>query len=416
MVMKLNLTLLSLFMFMQISHAENTLNHRYSYDELKIIAFENNAELRTLFHQWRAVLSNIAVARSLPNPMLSYTEYLEEVQTRVGPQKRKVMVSQMIPWFGTLSLRGDAISKKAVILNQKIEMAELKILKEIKSNVYDLILIDQKIDINQQHEDTLKDLEKSLKGLVASGKTDLANVLRVQVEIDKFEDRILTLNAMKEPIVRNLESIINGKLKKALPSSMTISGTVPAESLLIKLYKKNNPEWKINKTNQNLAGINVNLAKKKNYPDLGLGFTWIETDSTVMANSGDDPLMLTFNFSLPLWRKKINSQITSSQEVLKSYQYQSNDLYSKFLSKLKLLLFKIDDSNRKIKLYENSLIEKSKTAYLASKKSHEAGETTFQNVLDAERVLLKFMLDIEISKVEREKNIIDLESIVGPIY
>jgi len=415
MVIKLNLTLLSLFLFIQVSHTESHSNHRYTYDELKMIAFENNAELKTLFHQWRSVLSNIAVARSLPNPLLSYTEYLEEVQTRVGPQKRKVMISQMIPWFGTLSLRGDATSKKAVLLNHKIEMVELEILKKIKGNVYDLILIDQKIDINQGHETTLKDLEKSLKGLVASGKTNLANVLRVQVEIDKLEDRILTLKAMKEPYIRNLESVINRKLQKALPSIMT-SGTIPAEHILIEQYKKNNPEWKINKTIQNLAGINVNLAKKKNYPDLGLGVTWIETESTTMANSGDDPLMLTFNFSLPLWRKKINSEITSSQEVLKSYQYQSNDLYNKFLDKLKLLLFKIEDTNRKIKLYENSLIEKSKTAYIALKKSHESGETTFQNVLDAERVLLKFMLDIEISKVEREKSIIELESIVGPIY
>lgn len=413
-VMKQSIFFILLYSCSQFVFAEKV-SEAYSYEELEAAAYKNNVALKSLFHQWRSTLSQIAVARALPNPKLSYTEYLEEVQTRVGPQKRKVMLNQMFPWFGTLSLRGDAVSKKAVLLDQEIQLLGLSLSKELKSTIYEIILIDKKVEINRGHEKVLKELEKSLKGLVASGKTDLANVLRIQVEIEKLRDDIVTLTAMKEPLLHKIKTIVQVDLIKALPSSIETTAALPHEQVLIEKYKQFNPEWKMNQTRQDMAKVGLELAQKKNYPDLGVGFTWIETESTALMNSGEDPLMLTFDLSIPLWRNKIRSEINSSKEELKSYEYESEDILNKFKDELKMLLFKIEDAERKIELYGERLLEKSKAAYLATKKSHESGQTTFQNVLDSERILLKFMLDFEVAKVEKGKYMITLESIVGQI-
>ena len=50
---------------------------------------------------------------ALPDPVVSYGHYFEEVETRVGPQVYRLGVRQRLPWFGKLSLAEDAARSRA---------------------------------------------------------------------------------------------------------------------------------------------------------------------------------------------------------------------------------------------------------------------------------------------------------------
>ena len=54
----------------------------------------NSATLRAAFEEWRASVERIDQVSVLPEPRLSYTEFVEEVQTRTGPQERRLGVSR----------------------------------------------------------------------------------------------------------------------------------------------------------------------------------------------------------------------------------------------------------------------------------------------------------------------------------
>ena len=54
------------------------------------------------------------------------------------------------------------------------------------------------------------------------------------------------------------------------------------------------------------AKSSVKLAKKKFYPDIGVGIDWIGTDGAISPSardSGKDPVILMFTMNLPLWRE-----------------------------------------------------------------------------------------------------------------
>jgi hypothetical protein len=90
-------------------------------------------------------------------------------------------------------------------------------------------------------------------------------------------------------------------------------------------------------------------------------------------------------------------------------------LLNQFDADLELHLFRINDADRKIKLYENELIPKAMDAYISTRKHHEAGKTSFQNLLDSERLVLRFKLDLEIALIDKAKGFSDLEENVGPL-
>ena len=81
-------------------------------DYLEYAAY-NNPGLKAAFDRWTAALEKIKPARTLPDPRLSYSYYLSEVETRVGPQEYKLGISQKFPWFGKLDLKGEMAAQAA---------------------------------------------------------------------------------------------------------------------------------------------------------------------------------------------------------------------------------------------------------------------------------------------------------------
>ena len=82
-------------------------------DDYLYQAAMNNSGLRTAFESWRAAMEQIPQAAALDDPRFTYGYFLQEVETRVGPQKHRLGLTQMFPWFGKLDVRTDAAAAKA---------------------------------------------------------------------------------------------------------------------------------------------------------------------------------------------------------------------------------------------------------------------------------------------------------------
>ena len=66
-------------------------------------------------------------AGALPDPRFQFTEYLEAVETRVGPQERAFALSQTLPWFGKLSLKGRIEKERAASAAARISSRSPKL-------------------------------------------------------------------------------------------------------------------------------------------------------------------------------------------------------------------------------------------------------------------------------------------------
>lgn len=390
----------------------------YKFQELQSIALGNNPQIKAIFNEWKAVVSEITASRSLQDPKISYSEFIEEVQTRVGPQNRKISFSQMFPWFGTLKLRGKITSTKAEIVEQKLENTKLNIVNELKKTLYDLILLDRKIQIYVDHLDLLNGIELSAKGHLKSGKGHLSNVLKTQVERERLIDSLSTLKALKTPYEKKLEKVLGLKINKSLPAIVQPNLVNLNKAFLITEFKKNNPKWLANNKSQTMGQYSIDLAKKSGKPSFGVGIGWIDTGEAFMPNtkgSGDDPLALTLSLSVPLWRAKVNSKINKAKYNYQSSIEEGKSIIDNFESELEIILFRVKDSKRKKELYSKILLPKVKDAYKSTNNAYVAGKVSFQNLLDAERLVLRISLDYEISINSHYKAYADLNKIIGTI-
>jgi outer membrane protein TolC len=138
------------------------------------------------------------------------------------------------------------------------------------------------------------------------------------------------------------------------------------------------------------------LAQKERIPDVTLGLQYIETGDASMpvSDSGKDPLIGTISINLPLWIGKNNARAreTGYRKLAAELSFESR---AKMISAdIKRTLFNLRDAERKIELYQNGLIPKAEQALAVTRQAYESGQLEFINLIDAERQLLEFELNL----------------------
>ncbi|MEE8577829.1 MAG: TolC family protein, partial [candidate division Zixibacteria bacterium] len=125
-------------------------------------AASQNPALRAAFYEWKATLRHVSVVKALPDPQLSFSHFLESVETRVGPQDYKLSLRQAIPWFGTLGARGDIASRDAEAAFYRLEAVKQELLYRVKTAYIDYYLLGKQISIAAENMELLKSLEVTL--------------------------------------------------------------------------------------------------------------------------------------------------------------------------------------------------------------------------------------------------------------
>ena len=151
------------------------------------------------FNRWKAALEKIPQARSLPDPRFSYRYFIKEVETRVGPQRQAFELSQMFPWFGKLDLAGNAAAQAAQAAYHAYEGAKRRLFQEVKFTYYDLYYLGRSLAVTDENVKLLIHLEEVVRARYRAAAASHPDMIKVQIELGKLEDRLKTLRDMEAP-------------------------------------------------------------------------------------------------------------------------------------------------------------------------------------------------------------------------
>ena len=68
-------------------------------------ALANNPEIQKFELLHDIASEKVNEANTLPNTLVSFSHFVSEPETRTGAQKARVSISQMLPWFGSITAR-----------------------------------------------------------------------------------------------------------------------------------------------------------------------------------------------------------------------------------------------------------------------------------------------------------------------
>ena len=416
----------------------------------------NNPGLEAAFNLWKAAVERVPQVKSLPDPRFTYKYFIREVETRVGPQKQGLGLSQMFPWFGKLELRGSVAAEAARAAKQRYENEKLKLFFEVKDAFYEYYYLGRAIDVVAENLELVEYLEAVARARYKTASAGHPDVIRAQVEMGKLEDQLNSLRDFLVPALARLNAVLNRPTNAALalPRSIPDERTTFTDEEVLNWLSQISPILKSLDHEIERARHAAALAKRNYYPDFTLGVDYTDVGSakrsspqgfsnpaalrsasrfaggmgdlidayaigrsfspgTRPGDSGQDIWMVSLSMNVPIWRGKY---VAGEREARARYlaaisarAQQENSL----TSAVQRILFEHRDAERKIALYRDVLIPKANESIRSTETAFRAGAASFLDLVDAERSLLEFDLSYARAFANRAQRLAELEMLVG---
>ncbi len=377
----------------------------------------NNPGLEASFNRWKAALEKIPQVKALPDPRFNYTYFIQEVETRVGPQRQKFGIAQTFPWFGKLKLKGASAMESAEAARQAYEQDRLELFYQVKAAYFETYVLGRSIDITRQHLILLQNIEQVARTRFKAGSAPQSALIQAQVELGKLEDRLQTLEALRGPVAAKLNAALNRPIDTELPLPDEIT-PLPVEFTDEEITRQlpiGSPALKRLDALIRKEQSAEKLARKNRYPDLTVGLETIQTDEALMStpDSGKDPIMAMVSINLPIWFGKLKAAEQEAVYRRTAAENERADRENSLETTLQLTLYHFRDAERKINLYRDTLVPKAEQSMNVAQQGFEDGQISFIALVDAERLLLEFQLAADQALGNRETQLAKIEWLTG---
>ncbi len=379
----------------------------------------NNPELRSAFEKWKASLAAANQSGYLPDPRFTYQYYIRNVETRTGPQRHSYAIAQTFPWFGKLDLASAVASEQARADEKRFQAAKLKLFYLVKDAYCEYYYLAKAITATEQNVELLKQMESVARTRYKAAAAKHFDVIRIQVELGKLTDRLSSLRDLRRPVVARLNAVMNRRVDAELawPEPIGDERIDATDQQLIDWLEEHNPELQAMDREIAARRAGVDLAKRGYFPDVTLGVTYIDTGNSIggrhPSDDGRDPILAMVSVNVPIWWNKLDAGVSEAKHRRQWAVYRRNHKVNALGSQLSVATFNLRDAERKTALYRDMLLPKAHQASKASQASYRAGGGTFQDMLDAQQILLEFELAHQRALADRAKRIAEIEMIVG---
>jgi outer membrane protein TolC len=226
-----------------------------------------------------------------------------------------------------------------------------------------------------------------------------------------MENDLISLNKSKPAITTKLNSLLNRPAESELPWPQALPyREVPIDFPQVnELITTNNPELQSAAYDIEAARSSEKLAKKKFYPEFGLGVA-------VDAGMGEDMhsrTMPKIQLTLPIWRSKYKAAERQANAQFMQATQQKVQMANTLAARGQQVLFELHDSDRKISLYRDVVIPKIKEMVIASESAYQAGSLDFLSLVDSQRTLIRYQLEYERVVADNGQRLAELEMLTG---
>lgn len=398
-------------------------NTVFAQDELNRyleISADNNPELKAKFNEYLAALEVVPQVKSLPDPQLAFAYFIQPVETRLGPQQVSFSLTQMFPWFGTLSAREDVAVKNAKARYEAFEDAKSNLFFEVKASYYDLYFIKQAIRITTSNIKLLNTIRDIAIIKVESGSVSAVDQLRVDMELLDLENNLALLkdkwdvNLVKFNKLLNIEKYSEVIIPEELwDDDLPYTKQAVLDSLQQKNHQIKNLDYLIKSYQSKEA-----LAKKNGMPNISVGVDYImigtsDNDMVDPALNGQDAILFPkIGITIPLYRKKYTAMAKEAVLMQEAFENKKIAKTNSLESVFEKVYKEYEDANRRIDLYKKQEILAERAIQMLETEYSTHGKD-FEELLRMEKRLLRYSLELEKARSDKQASIAFINYLIG---
>ncbi len=387
-------------------------------NQLIKIAMQSNPDLKSKKLAWQSLIQQYPQAVALNDPRITYSESINPIETRLGPQDRVLSLNQKIPFKGKLGLKGELVKKDISMAKVRYQKASRDLIVAIKKSFFELVYIKNAIHLSLQNKRVLERITHiATTGYAASAST-LNDVAKAQSQYAQVSYDVQLLEELRTTEKTRLNTLLNRQPEQRF--AINPYARVPAEfkHSLANLYQwaDKNEELRIADFAVQKSALQTKLARYTSLPnfDFGVRYTQIgESDVQGLSRSGRDGVAVSIGMNLPInhgKNKAIKEQARLNQ--LKKIE-EKKALQNSLRNSIKVNSFKLKNSQRLITLYGKKLIPQAKRTMQIAELQQRENKGSVAQYLETQSTTLNFQLAYQRAIADYWKNLAEMEKLTG---
>ena len=363
-------------------------------------AENNNPEVQAFELRYNISKEKVEEADAFPKTEVSAGVFVSEPETRTGAQKARFSVKQMLPWFGSITLRENYASSLAEVDFLDIVIIKRKLRLSVSQSYYELYAIEEKQVVLEENIQLLNTYEKLALTSVEVGGASAVDVLRLQIRQNELKEAKLVLEQEYKAVQTQFNNLLHRdeNTSIAVVDSLLVEEPIEIQQFQLELH----PELeKYDRLYESVTRSEV-LNQKEANPNLGFGLDYIpvaKRPGMDFSDNGKDILMPMVSLSIPIFNNNYKSRTVQNelrQEEINAQKANRRNLLETILSDA------LNNKEASYIRYKTQLknLEQAKDAEEILVKNYETGTIDFNDVLDIQELQLRFQINL----IEAVKN------------
>jgi outer membrane protein, heavy metal efflux system len=391
-------------------------------DQLIEELLEHNPELQSLVAQINAAHSAVPQSSALDDPRLSFEASNIPMDdpslSRTPMSGYQIYLRQKIPFPGKLGLKKKIAKSHESQKIQEHQERLNQLVAKFKVAFFDYAYLTQAIAVSTKTQIHLQALASTLEARYAAGQVPQQDVLKTKLEVSKIKDRLIHQRALQKTLLSRMNRLLGrsrtGPLSIAFSTGTLTQLHMPLDDL--RSMAQTARPWLIKEKRQvEEATFAHNLAKRELLPDFDFSAGYRIRDNALNeVIQGEDFFSAGVSINIPLWSfRKQGKKITQTRHHLNAAKQQKEALAQEITYQVEKLFYEAEQLRDQYDLYRSRILPETRAALAASKRSYEANEVEYLNVITNELGLFNNQLALQKYYFEHEKKIAELEMAVG---
>ena len=318
------------------------------------------------------------------------------------------------PWPGTLGLRRDAVDAAAEAARLGADATALDLARDATRAYADLVRTQEAADVVRAFQARLGAFAEAAAVRYEVGRGPQGAILQVQLERQRLDERLIELGRQRDAAVQTLARVLD-RPGLTVGRVVTPPAALPDADDLDALAFDLRPEVAAAQARIDQAEIDVALAERAFYPDLGVGvvYTDIAPADAPPTATGRDALGLMASVRIPLGRDRLRAGVEEARLRQRAAEVRLEATRTAVQTALADALSDARRAAEAVALYRDTLLPLSLTTVESALAGYTTGAVDFLAFLDAERARFQIQLGLVDARAHLLDASADLARAVG---
>lgn len=394
------------------AEGEEPLTNNATLDHLIAVALKRNPELRIFEAGVAAARGDVITAQTWQNPELGSAYRVGRLSgggqpTSVEWVHGQLGLGQTILFPGKRTLQRAAAEKSVQGRQLALGGFRSQLAIQVRRGYYVLLAAQQVIPLREQRLRLAKTFVEGAKRRVEAGVAPEFEATKAEVEVVNAQAALRLAQAQAVTARAALNTLLGRKPNESLSVTGALSPDVrlPDERILLEQTLARNPSLKIQASEVERTGLNLQLARKSRYPDFTVGPNYESEPGLQIFSVG-------LSLPLPLWDQKkgpIATATAEQQQALAELERLRQEIFRNVTSAVQNLAA----AKETLANYTPEFLERLKAALDAAGQSYGEGRTPLLLFLETQRTYFETQASYFESLQRLYESQAELESAVG---